>query len=177
MGAALFSAVMAILLATGIYALTGPTAVDPWLPLAESSEGAVEELIFRGAIFRLLSSVFGIWGALGLSSGLFGALHVSKPGADLMAVLGIILAERSRPRRAWVPHLIKTGAVRPRARGCGTEKRPGRNPGPSSLRLWISLIVHTPHTTHTTAGHTQCRAFLLRPFGDHGFRGDQQPGN
>jgi len=61
-GAALFSAVMAILLATGIYALTGPTAVDPWLPLAESSEGAVEELIFRGAIFRLLSSVFGIWG-------------------------------------------------------------------------------------------------------------------
>jgi membrane protease YdiL (CAAX protease family) len=92
LGAALFSAVMAILLATGTYALTGPTAVDPWLPLADSSEGAVEELIFRGAIFRLLSSVFGMWGALGLSSGLFGALHVSKPGADLMAVLGIVLA-------------------------------------------------------------------------------------
>jgi hypothetical protein len=62
LGAALFSAVMAILLATGTYALTGPTAVDPWLPLADSSEGAVEELIFRGAIFRLLSSVFGMWG-------------------------------------------------------------------------------------------------------------------
>jgi hypothetical protein len=24
-----------------------------------------------------------MWGALGLSSGLFGALHVSKPGAEL----------------------------------------------------------------------------------------------
>jgi len=70
----------------------GAAAAVPWLPLADSTEGVVEELIFRGAIFRLLSSVFGMWGALGLSSGLFGALHVSKPGADLMAVLGIILA-------------------------------------------------------------------------------------
>jgi membrane protease YdiL (CAAX protease family) len=52
----------------------------------------VEELIFRGAIFRLLSSIFGVWCALGLSSGLFGALHVAKPGADLMALFGIIFA-------------------------------------------------------------------------------------
>jgi membrane protease YdiL (CAAX protease family) len=92
LGATLFSAVMAVLLAIGAYALSGPTATPPWLPLADSLEGAVEELIFRGAIFRLLSSVFGVWCALGLSSGLFGALHVSKPAADLMAVLGIILA-------------------------------------------------------------------------------------
>lgn len=92
LGAALFAAVIAVLLATGSYALSGPAAAAPWLPLADSAEGVVEELIFRGAIFRLLSSVFGMWGALGLSSGLFGALHVSKPGADLMAVLGIILA-------------------------------------------------------------------------------------
>jgi CAAX protease family protein len=92
LGAALFSGVIAVLLATGAYALNGLAAAAPWLPLADSAEGVVEELIFRGAIFRLLSSVFGMWGALGLSSGLFGALHVSKPGADLMAVLGIILA-------------------------------------------------------------------------------------
>jgi uncharacterized protein len=92
LGAALFAAVIAVLLATGTYTLTGLTAAAPWLPLADSAEGVAEELIFRGAIFRLLSSVFGVWWALGLSSGLFGALHVSKPGADLMAVLGIILA-------------------------------------------------------------------------------------
>jgi membrane protease YdiL (CAAX protease family) len=88
----LFSGLMAVLLANGVYALSGPTAAAPWLPLADSTEGAVEELIFRGSVFRLLTRVFGMWGALGLSSGLFGALHVSKPGADLMAVLGIILA-------------------------------------------------------------------------------------
>jgi membrane protease YdiL (CAAX protease family) len=92
LGAALFVAVIVVLLATGGYALSGPAATAPWLPLADSAEGAVEELIFRGAIFRLLSSIFGVWWALGLSSGLFGALHVSKPGAELMAVLGIILA-------------------------------------------------------------------------------------
>src|SRR5262249_18524992 len=92
LGAALFSGVIAVLLATGTYALNGPAAATPWLPLVDSAEGLVEELIFRGAIFRLLLSVFGMWGALGLSSGLFGALHVSKPGADVMAVLGIIMA-------------------------------------------------------------------------------------
>jgi CAAX protease family protein len=52
----------------------------------------VEELIFRGAIFRLLWSALGVWWALGLSSALFGAAHLIKPGADLMAVLGIILS-------------------------------------------------------------------------------------
>jgi hypothetical protein len=51
------------------YALTGPTTAAPLLPLADSAEGAVEELIFRGAIFRLLSHVFGVWWALGLYNG------------------------------------------------------------------------------------------------------------
>jgi uncharacterized protein len=92
LGAALFSAVMIVLFATGAYSFSGPVGAAPWLPLADSAEAVVEELIFRGAIFRLLSSVLGAWWALGLSSGLFGALHVSKPGADLMAMLGIVLA-------------------------------------------------------------------------------------
>jgi len=57
-GAMLSSLIMAALLAIGAYAITGPTAAAPWLPLADSLEGIVEELIFRGAIFRLLSSIF-----------------------------------------------------------------------------------------------------------------------
>jgi membrane protease YdiL (CAAX protease family) len=91
-GAVLFSVVMAVLLAIGAYALTGPTAADPWLPLTDSLDGIVEELIFRGAIFRPLSNVLGIWWALGLSSALFGAWHLVKPGADLIAVLGVMFA-------------------------------------------------------------------------------------
>jgi membrane protease YdiL (CAAX protease family) len=91
-GAVLFSVIMAVLLAIGAYGMTGPTAAAPWLPLADSLEGIVEELIFRGAIFRLLSSIFGVWWALGLSSALFGAWHLVKPGADLIAVLGVMFA-------------------------------------------------------------------------------------
>ena len=56
LGVALFSAIMVVLLATGAYAMTGPTAVAPWQALMDSLEGTVEELIFRGAIFRLLWS-------------------------------------------------------------------------------------------------------------------------
>src|SRR6516164_3669216 len=39
------------------------------------------------------------------------------------------------------------------------------------------LIGHTAHTAHAAARHTGGRTFLLRPFGDHGFRGDQKPGD
>ena len=91
-GAVLFSVIMAVLLAIGAYAMTGPTAAAPWLPLADSLEGIVEELIFRGAIFRLVSIIFGAWWALVLSSALFGAWHLVKPGADLIAVLGVMFA-------------------------------------------------------------------------------------
>jgi len=90
LGAAIFSIVMAVLLAAGAYALTGPTAAAPWRALTESLEGAVEELIFRGAIFRLFWSAIGVWWGLGVSSALFGAMHLAKPGADLMGVLGVI---------------------------------------------------------------------------------------
>jgi membrane protease YdiL (CAAX protease family) len=92
LGAALFSTMMIVLLATGAYGMTGPTAAAPWQMLAGSLDGAVEELIFRGAIFRLLWGALGVWWALGLSSALFGAAHSIKPGADLLAVLGIIFA-------------------------------------------------------------------------------------
>jgi hypothetical protein len=39
------------------------------------------------------------------------------------------------------------------------------------------LVIHAAHTAHTTARHSRSSAVLLRPFGDHGFRGDQKPGD
>src|SRR5262249_35910749 len=33
------------------------------------------------------------------------------------------------------------------------------------------------HAAHTTAGHSRRSAVLLWPFGHHGFRGDQKPGD
>jgi hypothetical protein len=49
------------------------------------------------------------------------------------------------------------------------EKRPGINPGPSSFRLKMSLVVHA---AHAAARHSRDARVLLRPFGDHGFRGN-----
>src|SRR5262249_48173217 len=92
LGVALFSTIMVVLLATDVYAMTGPTAAAPWQALMGSLEGTVEELIFRGAIFRLLWSALGVWWALSLSSALFGAAHLIEPNSDLMAVLGITFA-------------------------------------------------------------------------------------
>jgi hypothetical protein len=37
-----------------------------------------------------------------------------------------------------------------------------------------SLVVHT---AHATARHSRGSTVLLRPFGHHGFRGDQKPGD
>src|SRR5271156_1233499 len=57
------------------------------------------------------------------------------------------------------------------------EKRPGRNPGPSSFRLKLGLVVHAAHATHATARHSRRSTVLLRPFGDHSFSGDEKPGD
>jgi uncharacterized protein len=91
LGAAAFAVVMGVLLVVGAYALTGPKPAVPWEPLAISiSSGVVEELVFRGIIFRLLWSTLGMWWALVVSSALFGAAHLINPHADIMAALGII---------------------------------------------------------------------------------------
>ena len=79
-----------------------------------------------------------------------------------------------------VPTAEDTLVPSPRPRRWLQKKGPEEIPGLRHFGLWVSLVVHAPHTTHTThstAGHGGRRTFLLRPFGDHGFRGDQQPGN
>ena len=58
-----------------------------------------------------------------------------------------------------------------------SEKRPGIKPGPSSFRLRVVLIIHTTHATHATARHSRGPTVFLRPFGDHGFCGDQKTGD
>src|ERR1700685_2175254 len=39
------------------------------------------------------------------------------------------------------------------------------------------LVVHTAHAAHAAARHSRGPTFLPGPFGDHGFRGDQKPGD
>src|SRR5262249_26978224 len=54
LGVALFSTIMVVLLATDVYAMTGPTAAAPWQALMDSLEGAVEEANVNGVRCQLL---------------------------------------------------------------------------------------------------------------------------
>ena len=54
------------------------------------------------------------------------------------------------------------------------RKRPREIPGLHHFGVGRCLIVHP---ARPTAGHAGGCTFLLRPFGDHGFRGDQKPGD
>ena len=77
LGFALFSAVMAILWAMGVYHPTGwgtTKGIATALALAVMA-GFLEELLFRGILFRLSSRIVGTWGALLFTSALL------RPGA------------------------------------------------------------------------------------------------
>jgi hypothetical protein len=91
LGAALFSVVFA-LLALGGYVqhprFGGFTGVPE--QLATSFAAAVgEELVFRGAIFRIADERLGTAAALFISSILFGLVHAANPGATPVSTVAI----------------------------------------------------------------------------------------
>jgi uncharacterized protein len=72
--------------------------------------GVVEELAARGVVLRLLERAWGPWGALAVSAGLFGGLHLLNPGASLLTAAAIALeagvllgAAFLLTRRLWLP--------------------------------------------------------------------------
>ena len=92
-GFVLFSA------ATGIVALLGGFEVlglrgqgQLWAMVAMAvTSGTIEEILFRGILLRHLEALIGTWGALALTSLLFGAAHLANPGATLFAAFAIAM--------------------------------------------------------------------------------------
>lgn len=111
-GFALFAAVMAILWVARVYHPAGwetQTQLSRGLFLAVSA-GILEELLFRGLLFRLCSKLLGTWGALLFTAALFGAGHAGNPGATLSSSLAIALeagillgAAYAATGRLWIP--------------------------------------------------------------------------
>ena len=110
-GAGLYAACVVILMLAGIYRIEG---VNPWwyllpaLPMALNS-GIFEELLFRGALFRILEEWLGSWVSLVVSSLVFGMVHLINPTATLMGAIfisveaGILLAAAYMlTRRLWM---------------------------------------------------------------------------
>jgi membrane protease YdiL (CAAX protease family) len=90
-GAGLYAACEAILMAMGIYRITG---LNPWSYLLPAvamaiSSGVFEEVLFRGVLFFSAEKWFGTWVALAVSSLVFGLSHMANPQATLEGALFI----------------------------------------------------------------------------------------
>jgi membrane protease YdiL (CAAX protease family) len=56
-----------------------------------TASATVEELLFRGIVFRVLERFLGTWGALALSGAVFGCLHLVNPGATVWGAFAIAI--------------------------------------------------------------------------------------
>lgn len=91
LGAMLFSAVVLELRVAGFYRvetvhLSWDVAIAALLLLGDA---IVEELLFRGILFRLVEEWAGSWIALAVSAILFGLAHAANPGASWFSSLAI----------------------------------------------------------------------------------------
>lgn len=110
-GAGLYTACELLLMALGIFRITGlnpPSYLIPAIAMAISSS-VFEELLFRGVLFRSVETWLGSWAALAVSSLVFGLTHLINPQATLEGALfiaveaGILLAAAVMlTRRLWL---------------------------------------------------------------------------
>ena len=110
-GFALVAAIVGILWMLGLYRVAG---VGAWTAvfavLANDGAGAfVEEILFRGVVFRISEEKLGTWIALAISAVLFGLLHLMSPHATVTSVIvvglegGVLLsAAYVLTRRLWL---------------------------------------------------------------------------
>ncbi len=111
-GCMLFATVMGVLWLAKAYDVTGvapPQGIGPAVALAVMA-GVVEELIFRGVLFRLSETIVGTWGGLLFTSALFGLAHLGNRGATWTSGLAIMLeagvllgAAYVATERLWLP--------------------------------------------------------------------------
>lgn len=112
LGAVLFSLVVLELALGGFYrvvAVQGSWGVAMVIPVLLGS-AVLEELLFRGVIFRLIQEWVGMWVALAVSAVLFGLAHAANPGATWISSLAIALeagvllgAAFALTRNLWFP--------------------------------------------------------------------------
>jgi membrane protease YdiL (CAAX protease family) len=112
-GLAIFTLVVAIAAAIGVYRVTGEGDLSGLAPalLATAIFPAIsEEMLFRGVLFRWIEEFGGSWPALVVTSALFGAVHLANPGASWIAAVaiafeaGVLLgAAYMLTRSLWLP--------------------------------------------------------------------------
>lgn len=110
-GAGLYTLCVLILMVPGIYRIEGLNSWAYLLPAVAMalSTGFLEELLFRGALFRIVEEWLGSWISLLVSSFVFGFVHLLNPAATLTGALfisieaGLLLAAAYMlTRRLWL---------------------------------------------------------------------------
>jgi membrane protease YdiL (CAAX protease family) len=94
LGAAVFSTVIGVLGALGLYHVTGTRHDVHWLAAAlvlGVVPGIGEEIVCRGVLFRIIEEGLGTWIALLVSALLFGLAHLGNPHATLWSALAIAI--------------------------------------------------------------------------------------
>ncbi|MCD2518282.1 CPBP family intramembrane metalloprotease [Massilia sp. G4R7] len=111
LGAVLFLAVLGMLAATGMYRFTG---TGDWAVLLKSATemvfvAVVEEILFRGVLFRLPERSLGSWTALAVSGVIFALAHIPNENVTFIAVANtavaglLFAAAYLATRRLWLP--------------------------------------------------------------------------
>ena len=93
-GLAIFSVVVAVAAVLGVYRVFGWGTLEGWLPFFMAGgvfAGFVEEVIFRGILFRWIEEFAGSWAALAVSSLLFGLAHWANPNATPFSSVAIAI--------------------------------------------------------------------------------------
>jgi membrane protease YdiL (CAAX protease family) len=118
LGMALFAIVIATLAVSGHYRILG---FGNWIALVQGlvswfSGAIMEELLFRGFVFRVTQTAFGTWIAVAISAVLFGLVHAANPGSTVFSSIavgleaGVLLAiAYAVTNRLWLPIGIHTG--------------------------------------------------------------------
>ena len=118
LGFVLFSVVMALLLALKVYHPAGRGSARQLASgfLFALLAGVMEEILFRGLLFRISAKIVGTWGALIFTSALFGLAHAANPGATFASSLAIALeagillgAAYAATQRLWLPIGLHVG--------------------------------------------------------------------
>lgn len=110
-GVSLHSGCMLILWALGMFRIEGLNPVSFLIPAIAStiSAGFLEELLFRGVLFRIVEEWLGSWISIIVSSAVFGFVHLANPDATFIGALfisveaGLLLAAAYMvTRRLWM---------------------------------------------------------------------------
>ena len=94
-GILFFIMVVGVMLAAGLYKITGIGTDQPSQIVSAVfmfiMVGVGEEILFRGVLFRWIDEKWGFAAALTISSLLFGAMHIAQPNASWWSSLAIAI--------------------------------------------------------------------------------------